>query len=114
MTALNSGGLKIAEASVNAILAPQLTGLRTKTEIGEEEKFRVINVSDNRQLNIIVVNPQSDEIEIKPLERVGNTSVCCYRPQTIGLHSLNVFLDRKHVPGSPFPIRVVDKGNFFN
>lgn len=105
--------MKIAEATVNVISAPQIIGLRDKIELNKEEKFRIINVNENRQFNVIVVNPQGKEQEIKPSERVGNTLVCFYRPIETGLHSLNIFLDRESIPGSPFPIRVIDKSKLF-
>ena len=71
----------------NAIPAPQLVGLpddsNTGVEIDEQQKFRITNVPENCQLNVLVVDPRGKEIHLNSEERVGNASIFQYRPSVL-------------------------------
>lgn len=101
----------INDVFFNAIPAPQIIGLPEDSNIGveieEEQKFRVTNVPENSKLNVLVVDSSGKEIYLNSDERVGNASIFQYRPSILGLHSINVFMNEKHIPGSPFPLRVI-------
>lgn len=93
----------------NAISAPELVGLSNDSvEIDEELKFRITNVPETCQLTVLVVDSRGKEIHLISRERVGNASIFQYRPSLLGLHSINVFLNEKHISGSPFPLRVTN------
>lgn len=104
------GLVNVANATFNVEPAPDVVGLRPTTELGVEERFRVMNVGESHNLHVVVADTDGQEINLPLLERVGNACTFCYEPVTLGLHSLNVFLDGKHIPRSPFPIHVVSKG----
>lgn len=96
--------------TVDAVPAPEVVGLPKSMELGEAQKFRVVNVDDDRQLDVLVVDPKGAEIPIDASQRVGISAACSYRPESVGMHSVNVFVDKRHIPGSPFPLRVTPSG----
>lgn len=77
-------------------------------EIDEEQKFRITNVPEKCQLNVLVVDPRDKEHYLTSKERVGNSCIFQYRPSVLGLHYINVFLNEKDIPGSPFLLCVTN------
>lgn len=59
--------------------------------------------------DVVIVDKEGRQDTIKPLIKMINEDIYRveYTPTNPGLHSVNVFYDRKHIPNSPFGVRVV-------
>lgn len=47
------------------------------------------------------------QFQVEPQPRVGASVAYTFRPEAVGLHSVNVFVDKRHIPGSPFALKAV-------
>uniref|UniRef100_A0A915EFX8 Calponin-homology (CH) domain-containing protein n=1 Tax=Ditylenchus dipsaci TaxID=166011 RepID=A0A915EFX8_9BILA len=65
--------LKLNELTVTAVPAPTLTGLSSPAQLGDQQKFRVTNVDEERQLDVLVVDPQGKEVVVDCQECVGSS-----------------------------------------
>lgn len=45
-------------------------------------------------------------LKVEPQSRVGASIAYSLTPDIVGLHSVNVFVDKRHIPGSPFAMNV--------
>lgn len=57
---------------------------------------------------VIILDPNGDKDSVPVKLRQINDNVwrCEYSSNIVGLHSVNIFFNRAHVPGSPFPVQV--------
>ncbi|KAI6216017.1 Filamin-C [Aphelenchoides besseyi] len=96
--------VKLGQFTVRAIPAPCLVDFKNRVEVGEEQRFRLANLTEKNQVELAVLNPQGDRVKLEPHSRVGGSITYSLTPEQVGLHSVNVFVDKRHIKGSPFPM----------
>ncbi|CAD5224207.1 unnamed protein product [Bursaphelenchus xylophilus] len=95
---------KLGNFSVRVIPAPYLVDFKPEIEIGESQKFRVANLTEKNKAEVLVLDPRGKQVQLDAGQRVGASVAFTHRPEVVGLHSVNVFVDKRHIPGSPFAL----------
>ncbi|CAD5218153.1 unnamed protein product [Bursaphelenchus okinawaensis] len=95
---------KLGNFSVRVIPAPYLVDFKPEIEVGESQKFRVANLTDKNHTEVLVLDPRGKQSQIEPGPKIGASLAFTHRPDVPGLHSVNVFVDKRHIPGSPFAL----------
>ena len=101
-TAADDTRLKLGAFSVRAIPAPCLVDFRERVEVGEAQRFRLTNLTEKSRAELMVLDPNGASISVEPQSRVGASNSYTLTPTSVGLHSVNVFVDKRHIRGSPF------------
>uniref|UniRef100_F1KPN0 Filamin-A n=1 Tax=Ascaris suum TaxID=6253 RepID=F1KPN0_ASCSU len=78
--------------------------------VGKRATFRVENAEES-VIELVIVDPKGNEI-MPVLIREGFDYVSEFTPKFTGVHSVNVFQKKRHIPGSPFPLSVAAPATF--
>lgn len=71
-----------------------------------------MRVYNSKRLQLVIVDPKGNEI-MPVLIREGFDYVSEFTPKFTGVHSVNVFQKKRHIPGSPFPLSVAAPGHLY-
>uniref|UniRef100_A0A915C7H0 Calponin-homology (CH) domain-containing protein n=1 Tax=Parascaris univalens TaxID=6257 RepID=A0A915C7H0_PARUN len=78
--------------------------------VGKRATFRIENAEEG-VIELVIVDPKGNEI-MPVLIREGIDYVSEFTPKFTGIHSVNVFQKKRHIPGSPFPLSVAAPATF--
>uniref|UniRef100_A0A914UJL9 Calponin-homology (CH) domain-containing protein n=1 Tax=Plectus sambesii TaxID=2011161 RepID=A0A914UJL9_9BILA len=85
-------------------------GLENGVVVAKPTSFDIFTVGAGKSKpDVVIVDKDGKQDTVKPVVKMIDEDVYRveYVPVTSGLHSVNVFYDRKHITNSPFGVRVV-------
>ncbi|EYB84224.1 hypothetical protein Y032_0321g2425 [Ancylostoma ceylanicum] len=102
-----------ASRTVEVLPIVRLCSYPDRVRVGDAVPLRVEGAIRG-PIEVVVVDATGGEHPLAVIEGPGKGVYSCeYTPKHPGLHTLNVFYNRVAIHGSPFPLRAVDRNNFF-
>ncbi|KAI6171470.1 hypothetical protein M3Y97_01048000 [Aphelenchoides bicaudatus] len=95
--------IKLGVFTVRAVPAPTLVDFKERVEVGEQQKFRLVNLTEKNNAEVLILDPRGNKLN-NHNQKVGASIAYSFTPESIGLHSVNVFVDKRHIEGSPFAL----------